>query len=402
MNRPCPLCNARSHTVLRTMRYALFDDSSLPAQTSIVRCCKCRFIYASSDAQAADYLTHYQQNSIYAAAHLTKDGDAVENGPLEERAGRFLPKVAHHGTVVDVGAGSGTLLAKVRALRPDIRCVAIDPDPTCVELLRSTGCESHLGTLENLPPSLLHEADVVILSHVLEHLWRPVEGVIQAAALLRPHGLLYLETPDRQGYADHPNVPFYYFDPEHINHFSLVDLARVGAPGGLQAVALERSTLKMPDGSSYPVCWATLQPSSASRATAVVVEEPAHDPIESYLRDEETRMQSWLRAARECLNAEPTERGFILWGTGSQAQRTLAEGLFDGLPLSAVVDSDPAKQRRKIAGCTVVAPDEALAGNDCDPVVILAARTATQSIQHMLQVRHPHRPFLTLTMLQAP
>ena len=398
MSRPCPLCNSIAHTLLRPMRYALFDDSSLPAQTAIVRCAACRFLYASSDATARDYLAHYQQNSIYAAGHVTAaGGGADETGPLAVRAQRFLSQVKPNGTVVDVGAGSGGLVAIIRGLRPDVRCVAIDPDPTCVQLLHAMGWEAHHGTLEDLPASLLKQADAVILSHVLEHLWRPMEGVTQAAALLRPEGVLYIETPDRNGYPDHPNVPFYYFDPEHINHFSVSDLSRVGVPGNLHAIARQRSTLQLADGSSYPICWALLRQVTSASPTPV---DQDNDALDSYLLREEARMQSWLRHAREALVTAQTGNGFILWGTGSQAQRTLAEGLFDGMTVRAVVDSDPAKQGRKITDHTVVAPAQGLKAAEGATVVILAARSATYSIKNMLRAQYPDRPSITLTLVQ--
>ena len=234
MSRTCPACGGAQGRVLRTMRYALFDDSTLPRHTRIVLCQGCGFVYADSEATAQDNQAHYRRNPIYAAAHEVRAGLSPQaQAPLVERAHRFLSQLPRSATLVDIGAGSGDFLQVLGGLRHDVRRVALDPDPLCVAALQASGLDARLGSLDDLPASLAGKADAVVLSHVLEHVWSPLEGLSQAAALLNPTGVLYVETPDRQGYGENPNVPFYYFDPEHINHFAVQDHARLGARAAL-------------------------------------------------------------------------------------------------------------------------------------------------------------------------
>ncbi len=363
MSRPCPLCDTPQKKILRTMHYTLFDDSSLPAQTVIARCLGCGFVYASSDAGPEDYLARYQKNWIYSAPQRIKPGTApVPHGPLADRANRFLPQIPPHGTLVDIGAGSGDLLATTGLLRPDIRLIAIDPDPRCIDILRAQGIDAWQGTLDDLPASLQQQADAVILSHVLEHLWHPLEGIRHATSLLRENGFLYVETPDRLGYPENPNVPFYYFDPEHINHFSLSDLSNAGAPIGLHSIVHERATLQLSQGISYPVCWSILK-----REATGIFNAPQRAPkdhaVEAYIRKEDARLHSWLTQARETLTSAKTINGIIIWGTGSQMQRMIAENLFGGMSVLTLVDSDPSKQGRTMAGYRVQSPAQGLADN---------------------------------------
>lgn len=393
MSRPCPLCGTPQKKILRAMRYTLFDDSSLPRATEIVRCLGCGFVYASSDAGPQDYLTHYQKNSIYSAPQ--KSRPATSHGPLTDRANRFLPHIPPHGTVVDIGAGSGDLLATVGLLRPDIHRIAIDPDPRCIDLLRAHGINAWQGTLDQLPAPLLQQADAAILSHVLEHLWLPAEGIGQAASLLRDNGVLYIETPDRLGYQENPNVPFYYFDPEHINHFSSSDLIHIGNPSSLHAVAYGRAILHLADGIPYPVCWSSLAKTHVATSTPEIAQ--GKETIEAYIQDEETRLQAWLAQAREILaSAAHANEGIIVWGTGSQAQRMMAENLFTGMDVLALVDSDPSKQGRTIAGHRVRSPSQGLSVSQNALIVILAARAAAQSITQMLAHHHLDRKFVNL------
>lgn len=395
MSRSCPLCNTQQKNILRTMHYTLFDDSALPAETEIARCLGCGFIYASSDSGPEDYLAHYQNNSIYSAPQRLRPGTTpLSHGPLADRANRFLPKIPAHGTIVDIGAGSGDLLATTGLLRPDIRRIAIDPDPRCIDILRTQGIDAWKGTLDHLPAALQQQADAVILSHVLEHLWHPLEGIRQAASLLRENGLLYIETPDRLGYEDNPNVPFYYFDPEHINHFSLSDLSSTGTSIGMHSIAHERTTLQLAEGISYPICWSILsrEHTGISSTPKTVTQDHA---VEAYIRKEDGRLRSWLKQAREALASAKTTNGIVIWGTGSQAQRMMAENLFVDMSVLAFLDSDPSKQGRTMAGYPVQAPAKGLANNRDDVlIVILAAHAAAQSIAHLLTQQHPHRRFI--------
>jgi len=85
--------------------------------------------------------------------------------------------------------------------------------------------------------------DVVMCSHLLEHLASPEETALQLARKLRPDGLLFLEVPSRrslrfpraaQGWFRIRGVLNFYDDPTHRE---IVDLGRVGAR--LRAVGLE-------------------------------------------------------------------------------------------------------------------------------------------------------------------
>lgn len=396
MSRTCPACGGAQGRVLRTMRYALFDDSTLPRHTRIVLCQGCGFVYADSEATAQDYLAHYRRNSIYAAAHEVRAGLSPQaQAPLVERAHRFLSQLPRSATLVDIGAGSGDFLQVMGGLRHDVRRVALDPDPRCVAALQASGLDARLGSLDDLPASLAGKADAVVLSHVLEHVWSPLEGLSQAAALLNPTGVLYVETPDRQGYGENPNVPFYYFDPEHINHFAVQDHARLGARAALAMQAQGRSTLTLAGGVTYPVCWALLRRSPSAAET----DWPPTDPhsVERYLLEQEGRIRHWFTSACQVLAAADSD--IIVWGTGSQAQRVLAEGLIDACKVLAFVDSDTSKQGRRLAGIPIMAPAEGLALAPQAPVAILAARAASASIRRALVGSHPDRKVLELDAL---
>ena len=74
------------------------------------------------------------------------------------------------------------------------------------------------------------KADIVILSHVLEHVPEPRPFLRRAADLLHPEGVLYVEVPG----IDNPKVRArgYGAQPGHLLYFSLETLRRTGEAAG--------------------------------------------------------------------------------------------------------------------------------------------------------------------------
>lgn len=371
------------------MRYALFDDSHLPRTTWIDQCATCGFVFANSEATAQDYARHYQSNSIYAATGVRAGGgqEPFDRDRLNKVVQRIAAQLSPEALLVDVGAGGGGLLHCAREL---IGChlAAVDPDPTCVHNMALAGFEAHLGTLNQLPAALLGRATVVTLCHVLEHVWEPVADVRHGLALLQPGGCIYVETPDSRRYQDFPNVPFYYFDPEHINHFDVKALEHLASHTGCRCTASGEDVIQLSDGSLYPICWAVMELGQATLAySGQTASEPA--PLARYAKVQEAEMARLLQSAR--FQMTHLKGPVLVWGTGSQAQRMLAEGVLPTERIAAFIDSDASRHGRTLLGVQVMPPQEAMARFPELPVLVLAARSAAAAIGAELQRNWPAR-----------
>jgi 2-polyprenyl-3-methyl-5-hydroxy-6-metoxy-1,4-benzoquinol methylase len=97
--------------------------------------------------------------------------------------------------VVDVGSGSGEFL---RILRDhgdkSWRLVGVDISEMAMEALRKINIEGVLGRFEALDWTL-PAPDVIVMNQVIEHLDDPKAVVKRSFDLLRPGGVLMLETP---------------------------------------------------------------------------------------------------------------------------------------------------------------------------------------------------------------
>jgi len=104
-----------------------------------------------------------------------------------------------HGTVLDVGAGAGNMLATLNQNRADIQLFAADAYQGALDVVSKKVPISHSWLLpegqldlSNIPQSF----DTIIMSHVLEHVWNPVDAVHQAMNLLNDGGRLVLAVPN--------------------------------------------------------------------------------------------------------------------------------------------------------------------------------------------------------------
>lgn len=105
---------------------------------------------------------------------------------------RLLPPAPRPGAVlVDLACGGGLLAPHVRAL--GYRHVGVDVSPTAVGIARAHGVQAVRGDVTRLP--LADEvADAVSAGEILEHVSDLRAAVREACRILRPGGVLVLDT----------------------------------------------------------------------------------------------------------------------------------------------------------------------------------------------------------------
>jgi hypothetical protein len=264
------------------------------------------------------------------------------------------------------------------------RAEGLDPDPAAVALARSHGLTINAGLASESPTRYAgRQFDLIVLSHVAEHL-RDLDWLPRLATLLAPGGRLYIEVPDPRGYRCDPRPPYYYFDSEHINHFSPLALGRLFAMAGLAPKAFPDCTLSLSDGTRYPAF--------AGIAAAGPDDGLAPSPcvitcLQRYLKDCAER-------AREAIRIQPPldeNARLLVWGAGSWAQRLLGQGAIPLAQVCAFLDNAPNKQGQTFAGKPVVAPAEGLYRHPNAQVLVCIAVNPHQ-IEAEIQRIEPGHP----------
>lgn len=355
--RPCPSCHGDAATTIHRQRYGLFDDSDLPRETAVVRCDDCATTYARSDATADAYRRHYARHSKYdtAVAASGSGESAADRLRLDETAAFLAVHWSPAASVLDVGAGRGGMLAALQG-RGFAALAGIDPSPGCATTLRARGFGGFQGTLEDARwPTDPATFDAVVLSHVLEHVYDVDAAFAAVTGRIASGGGLYVEVPDAARYTTDGFPPFYFFDPEHINHFDADALARLGARHGWSVRAAWPRTIALGADQAYPAIGVLFDRTGPAAAWPL----PASVPLERYVDASRAALAaSAATGAADALAA--SRRPVVLWGAGSHAQRLLAQTSLGGCAIDCIIDNDPGKQGRRLQGHPVVARDPGL------------------------------------------
>jgi SAM-dependent methyltransferase len=157
------------------------------------------------------------------------------------RAGQFIrhlpaPRAAN-AQLLDVGCGDGAFLRVARALGYAGR--GIEFDPAAAALAQRQGFEVFVGGVDDAAVAPGSVAQIT-LSHVIEHLHRPVDALRRLHDWLAPGGRIWLQTPNiasagaqRFGAAWRGLEP-----PRHLVMFNAVALRLALERAGFEHVAL--------------------------------------------------------------------------------------------------------------------------------------------------------------------
>lgn len=106
----------------------------------------------------------------------------------------YLPS-ALTGTLLEVGCGNGEKLGILQDLGWQVE--GVDFDPAAVENAKKKGLTVHLGTLEKQQFPSGH-FDVVVMSHLIEHVHDPMSLLDECRRIIRPGGRLVVITPNAE------------------------------------------------------------------------------------------------------------------------------------------------------------------------------------------------------------
>jgi len=128
---------------------------------------------------------------------------------------RYLSRVSGGERMLDVGFGGGVFLEKALSLGWDV--AGADPDPVSVKNANDRGLNARQGGIEAFSDQA-GSFDFITISHVIEHVYDPVETLRIAYKLLKPGGRLWLDTPniDSFGYAHYGRNWLGVDSPRHL------------------------------------------------------------------------------------------------------------------------------------------------------------------------------------------
>lgn len=221
----CPVCGSAHHTLVHegVKDWSFF---SAPGEWTYWRCSDCESMYLnprpspSSIGQA--YASYYTHQAVSSGLGWRRLKTRWKNERLSIRLARsiqprlqlpqwLVPYAASKarrmelpfgweelsglvpGHLMDVGCGAGTTLALARQLGWSVH--GLEMDEAAVAAARSDGLDVLSGGYERLG-EFSEAFDAIVCSHVIEHVFNPVEMIELMWAALRPGGVLLLASPN--------------------------------------------------------------------------------------------------------------------------------------------------------------------------------------------------------------
>lgn len=236
---PCCVCGGQDHVVIGRGRD--FEYGSCANDWSYVRCVGCGHHYLRERPAPAALTTVYPP-SYGNYSNSEKPGVAFRiKAWMEARTLRLLARRVRPGaSVFDMGCGDGRLLDIVKAACPDVGELAgCEISNFAAENARKKGHDIRVGSFEALEYAA-GSFDLVFLVQVLEHLADPPGAIAKVSRLLRPGGLVVIETPSTDC-ADFRLFQRRYWGgfhfPRHFNLFVREHAERLLREAGLEPVS---------------------------------------------------------------------------------------------------------------------------------------------------------------------
>jgi SAM-dependent methyltransferase len=368
LRRPCPVCGSDEHNEAYTHHLVLPDQFPQARSVTVVVCSVCGMAFSnaapSREAMDAYYASQLEFRTDLNALPTGAVTLSWHDARLEATATAISTRLPDHGArVLDIGCGSGALLAHLRA-RGFENLTGVDPSPSAVASGRAIGLDLRLGTVTDLPADL-HGFDLVVLSHVIEHLSDPGTALDVAREVLLPGALLYVEVPDAKRLSQYVRLPFLEFNTEHVNYFSNMTLTGLAARHGFELVDVEGKSFTLQPGVVYPGISGFFRPAAGSRTAAA-------DPLL------ETAIREYVLESKRCIahidhTLEPRlapSSPVAVRGLGDLAWTLLAATMLARVDILAYLDGSPDKQRLTIQGRPIQDPAVELPADV--PVILLS------------------------------
>lgn len=201
------------------------------------RCEKCRNAFVAPMPNA-EYLIEY-----YSTYHVGRgaEGNYAQEDKMRANHPTELQIVLRHtndkpGRLLDLGCGKGYFLEL--CAQSGIDCMGLELSDTAAQFARDElGLNVQAGSIHDAKGSI-GLFDTVTLWGVIEHLPDPVEVLRSTFDVLKPGGMVIMQTGAGDDWLDHllPGVNQWYNPPQHLFVFSVPGLAECMRQAGLEPV----------------------------------------------------------------------------------------------------------------------------------------------------------------------
>jgi len=241
----CPGCQADKFTgITKTIDYDYFTTD---IKFEVVRCIECGLIYVNPRPKLSEVPKIYPAE--YSAYHFSNIRNPVikraRNFMQGGKAKRILSCITDFSKevrIIDVGCGSPVLLSLIRNFsRHKLDLYGNDFSPDVLESIKDAGFKVIPGAFEDMQWQD-DFFDVIVMNQLLEHLFDLPANLRKTFKLLKPKGILFIETPSEEGLdAEIFRINHWggYHIPRHLQIFSSSTIRKILQRYGFMIEAIE-------------------------------------------------------------------------------------------------------------------------------------------------------------------
>lgn len=228
---PCAACDGTEFVIIsKSGRYRIPHDTSI--------CKSCGLVQTNPRMRKEDYIDYYE-NHYRALKGQNNPSDAFFESQIERGRDVFnfidVEKnlSSKNSLVIDVGCGAGGMLVPFQEKGCEI--IGLDLNEGFIEYGRKKGLNLVMGTLKDLKP--IPKADLIIYSHVMEHISDPNEELKIIKKYLKKNGMLYIAVPGLYHELNNRKRSFMnYLHISHVYHFTLATLSHLLSRHGFKMI----------------------------------------------------------------------------------------------------------------------------------------------------------------------
>jgi SAM-dependent methyltransferase len=363
----------------------LEENHPLKGDYKVVSCNGCGFVYSKTSVAKKEYDAYYRSMSIYADSK-TNTG-AGENPCDKKRLFQSAECINSYlnntqskidSRILDVGCANGGLLHSLRTMGYKNLC-GIDPSAVCIRNLKKLGIEGYIGSATYYPKSI-GQFDLIILSHVMEHICNVREALRSLSKLLKPHGSIYIEVSNASEYMNYISAPFQDFNTEHINHFSVRSMSNLMGQSGFYIQKSGTKIFESSPGNPYPALYGFWSKIDKKKIDFKIIKDTSlRSRIKTYISRSKDMMTAIDTRIQSALKKNPE---IIVWGTGQLLTKLLTDTCLSHAHIVAFVDGNTLHVGKKIKNIEIQLPEKII---DLKQPILIATLLHQEAIANRIR-----------------
>ncbi len=352
IHRKCFICQDINNIELVKVPY-LFPlySKDIVYKHNLVKCRKCCNYYINPTL-SEDLISKYYETQTSYEINDTKTTILDSYELKSEQQKKFVKSNidVSHKTILDFGCATAYTLNKFK--ENTTKLIGFDTSKEC-SLTAKEKYDIEVFTEYNKIEN--YRYDLVMLSHVLEHLISPYEVLNGLTELMNKEAYLYIEVPYIESFEELDDEEIFgHISFEHLNYFNKTNLSNLMRKLGFKEIKLDIAKNDNGTMPNYPVILSLWQ---LTEKKEFRFDNSESVSFENYLKNEDNKLNEF----NELIENKVNKKRIIIYGTGTHTYRLLAmcsslkeniigfsdgnnkkysENSFYGLPCKAIEDFD--------------------------------------------------------------